>query len=188
MVNIIQSNIRKLPSMLYVLFFITFICLFTGCSEKMGTLYDYMTDNEETDLGYSTQAVIVDAFESYFGEWIIVEDFGYHGIHRSEEVDIFEVGKTVIFQREFFRYEDSIDISWPIVRVQIMESASIEQVHGMQYPHHMGFEQGVWYAYFEISEYSAGTTRSYSFYILTDNEIIFEGDVHRYYRAIRGTY
>jgi hypothetical protein len=140
----------------------------------------FNSDNDSSD-----GKEIIKALESYYGEWEIVEDFGYHGIHRTIEIDIFEIGKIITFNERIFGYDDTISIEDPRVGIEIIDIARMISVHKMFYPDDMGFyDSSADSAYYvKVNIYDTG--RLYNFYILNKDEIIIEGDINRYYRAVR---
>lgn len=131
---------------------------------------------------------LVKALESYYGEWEIVEDYGYHGVHRTIQIEKFTIGKTIIFQREVFRYEDSINVPYPKITIEMTSSAKMQGHDKILYPFEIGFDNpDVQYAKIKIYDRpgSPQLEKQYWIYVLNDREIIIEGDVHRYYRAVK---
>jgi hypothetical protein len=151
----------------------------------MFIIYSYKSDKLMANNSLiSNDSALITALSSYYGEWEVVEDFGYHGIHRVTELEEFEIGKTIFFGDDGFQYADSIDVSFPNIVIEITSSANMQQLDGMEYPHQMGFhDQYAQYAKIKIYDHSINLVCN--FYILNDNEIIIEGDVHRYYRAVK---
>ncbi|MDR0913559.1 MAG: hypothetical protein LBM65_00070 [Oscillospiraceae bacterium] len=125
------------------------------------------------------------AIEFYYGEWEITEDFGYNGIHRTIEKDIYKVGETVLFSRECFKNESSIKITYPRITFEPITPASMVGVYKMTNPEKMGFIWDEQYIRAMVWDDNNGTPIAHTFYILNDDVIIFEGDIHRYYKAIR---
>ena len=162
---------------------LNFWCLFCHTIVSFSLLFVFLGTSIGVQQKDIPETMLVNALKSYYGEWEIVEDFGYHGIHKTTEIEKFEVGNIISFQRDAFCCEDSIDIPYPRVVIEMTTNANMQQVDRMAYPHQMGFgDQHAQYA--KITIY-ANTDFAYNFYILNDNEILLEGDVHHYYRAVR---
>jgi|GEM_PF-4265470 len=140
--------------------------------------------------GAGDSSLLVSVVESYYGDWEIVEDFGYQGVHRTIEIEKFEVGKKVLFYEDAISYEGNILVDYPKISIQIITSADMQAFDGMFAPGEMGFsvdDSFKKYAKVYVKKYlSPYSDNIFTFYILNNNEIIIIGDTHRYYRAIRG--
>lgn len=170
----------------------TKIAMLSLCCVVIGLIilfiYNSISINQPLDANVEdiNKTALIDALESYYGEWEIAEDYGYHGTHRMTEIEVFEVGKSIFFREDALHYEDSINVLYPDIMIEITSSAKMQQVDRMEYPHQMGFDnQYAQYAKIIIYDYQSSSNVVCSFYILNDDEIILEGDVHRYYRAMR---
>jgi hypothetical protein len=173
-------NFKKIVKVLvriisYVIVGLTFVFVFNGIWSRNNNAFKSSND----DLGYTA---IIDALESYYGKWEIVEDFGYHGIHRTIEIDMFEIGETLTLNDKTFYYEGAISVEYPHIELEITNTARMQQFDNMWYPVDMGFDD-IRADYIKVK--ISGNGHAYNFYILNKDEIIIEGDVRRYYRAVR---
>jgi hypothetical protein len=168
-------------TMLY-LFLILIIIVFLFITVK-----EFVSDGLITNKSQnSDSSTLIKALNSYYGEWEIVEDYGYHGVHKMTEIEVFEVGKCIYFQEDVFCYEGIINLSYPDIMIEITSSEKMQQIDRMEYPIQMGFDnQYSQYSKIMVYDYKSSSDVVCKLYILNDNEIIIEGDVHRYYRAVR---
>ena len=132
---------------------------------------------------------LINVLNDYFCEWLIVEDFGYQGIHRDDEIEIYEVDGILCLDSDLISYSDRFSISFPRITIDIVTAQYIEQFDRMSNPGLLGFnvnEIGRLYAKITFWDDSGSFTKNIcEFYVLNDNEIIIEGDIHRYYKAVK---
>ena len=145
-----------------------------------------MTSSLSHGNGVNTEdSILVSALSSFFGDWEIVKDFGYLGIHRLEEKEMFEISKILHFNQESIIYEDRISIAYPSISIEFVTPQYMEQFERMSSPGVLGFDVvNIGRLYAKIIVRNRGDN-ILEFYVLNDDEIIIEGDVHRYYKAVR---
>lgn len=131
-------------------------------------------------------SLFVTAIKNLYGEWEIVEDYGYHGISTKEREFVFDVGDKIMIDAERFVYGAYYDLTWYSLSVELTDSAKMEQFERMEYPQQLGFgidNEADVYAKVYFSDHKADT--HLDFYFLNDYELIFTGDPHYYYRALK---
>ena len=144
------------------------------------------------EIGVSTDDLIdesafVTALNGYFGEWEIIEDFGYRGIHiYPPEEALFDVGGRIYFDREVFRYEGVVERSYPNYSIEFTTTAIMGQIDKISDLTGTGFSADRVYAKIIVRDIfdNINSTVDCVLYILNDNEIMINRQ-SRNYRAIK---
>ncbi len=130
-------------------------------------------------------SLMVTALENLYGEWEFVEDFGLHGITKEppEYVVDIKIGDTMVIEPDHFSYGGHFDYYLFGLSAELTDHAKMRQYDKMVSPSDKGFLNGPWYAKIWIHDFKTDTHPS--FFLLSDNEIIIDGDMNHYYRAVK---
>lgn len=121
----------------------------------------------------------------YFGEWEIVEDFGFIGVSRDPIDETSLVGEKVSLSANIFRIADKYKYVDPEITAKMV--ATDDMIHWNKYlnPEYYGFDSSKMYVRIIIDDPIEHFEER--LYALNEKEIIFDAGNNHYYRAVKSS-
>jgi len=119
----------------------------------------------------------------YFGEWEIIEDFGFIGITRDPIDETSLVGEKISFSMGRFCIADGYEFVNPVISAEMVDPYDMIKFNKYLNLEHFGFEPTELCVRIIIND--PVMHFEYRLYALSEDEVVFDGGIHHYYRAVK---